>query len=51
MALLAAADLQLLGEKKSLLIPTSCIGFFFQTAIVSLETPLYDLAVVKNYAA
>ena len=50
LTLLVAADLQLWGEKRAVLIPVSCIVFFIQQAIVSLEAPLYGLTVVKNNA-
>ena len=50
LALLVVADLQLRGEKRPVLIPASCIVFFIQRAILSLEAPLYGLNVVKNNA-
>ena len=50
LALLVAADLQLWGEKRPVLIPASCTVFFIHRAIVSLEAPLYCLTVVKNNA-
>ena len=50
LVLLMAANLQLWGEKRPVLIPASCFVFFIQRAIVSLEAPLYGLNVVKNNA-
>ena len=50
LALLVAADLQLWGEKRAVLILASCIVFFIQQAIVSLEAPMYGLTVVKSNA-
>ena len=38
------------GEKRPVLIPSSCIVFFIHRAIVSLEAPLNGLTVVKNNA-
>ena len=46
--LLVAADLQLWGEKRPVLIPAPCIVFFIQQE--SLETPLHGPTVVKNNA-
>ena len=48
--LASALLVQLWGEKRLVLIPASCIVFFIQRAIVSLEAPLYGLTVVKNNA-
>ena len=48
--LLVPADLQLWGEKRPVLIPPSCIVFFIQRAIVSLEAHLCGLILVKNNA-
>ena len=47
-ALQVGADLQLWDEERPALIPGSCVVFFVQRAIVSLEAPLYGLTVVKN---
>ena len=48
--LLVAANLQLWGEKRPVLVSVSCIVFFIQRAIVSLEAPLYGMTVIKNNA-
>ena len=39
-----------MGEKRPVLIPATCIVFFIQRAIGSMEAPLYGLTVVKNNA-
>ena len=48
--LVAASVKKLWDEKRAVLVPASCILFLIQRTMVSLETLLYGMTVVKNNA-